>query len=64
MVRLLDKCMEPKGVQISIGSENPVQEIETCSLITSTYSCRGRGSGRPGSDWAPEDELFKGHSVG
>jgi heat-inducible transcriptional repressor len=42
MVRLLDKFMEPKGVQISIGSESEVQEMETCSLITSTYGCGGK----------------------
>ena len=48
MVRLLDKCMEPKGVQISIGSENTIREIETCSLITSTYGCRGEVLGALG----------------
>jgi len=42
MVRLLDKLMEPKGVQISIGSESQVQEMEGCSLVTSTYGCAGR----------------------
>jgi heat-inducible transcriptional repressor len=41
MVKLLDKFMDPKGVQIAIGSENQVQEMETCSLVTSTYSCGG-----------------------
>ncbi len=48
MVRLLDKCMEPKGVQIAIGSENQVQEIEACSLVTSTYSYRGEVLGALG----------------
>ncbi len=48
MVRLLDQCMDPKGVQISIGSENPIGQIETCSLITSTYSCRGEVLGALG----------------
>jgi heat-inducible transcriptional repressor len=42
MVKLLDKCMEPKRVQISIGSESEVQEMETCSVITSTYGCGGQ----------------------
>jgi len=41
MVRLLDKLMEPKGVQIAIGSESQVQEMEGCSLVTSTYGCSG-----------------------
>ena len=48
MVKLLDKCIEPKGVQIAIGSETQVQEIETCSLITSTYSYRGEVLGALG----------------
>jgi len=42
LVKLLDKFMEPKGVQIAIGSENQVQEMEGCSLVTSTYGCAGR----------------------
>ena len=42
MVRLLDQFMDPKGVQIAIGSESQVQEMETCSLVTSTYGCGGR----------------------
>jgi heat-inducible transcriptional repressor len=41
MIKILDKCVEPKGIQIVIGSENQVQEMETCSLVTSTYSFRG-----------------------
>ncbi len=42
MVKLLDKCMAPKGVQISIGRESEVQEMENCSMVTSTYGCRGQ----------------------
>ena len=41
MVKLLEKFMAPKGVQIAIGSESQVQEMETCSVVTSTYSCGG-----------------------
>jgi heat-inducible transcriptional repressor len=41
MVKLLDKFLDPKGVQIAIGSESQVQEMETCSVVTSTYSCGG-----------------------
>lgn len=41
MVKLLDKFMDPKGVQIAIGSESQVQEMETCSVVTSTYGCSG-----------------------
>ena len=42
MVKLLDKFLAPKGVQIAIGSESQVHEIETCSLVTSTYGCEGQ----------------------
>jgi heat-inducible transcriptional repressor len=42
LVKLLDKLMEPKGVQIAIGSESHLQEMEDCSLVTSTYGCAGR----------------------
>ncbi len=42
MVKLLDKCLSPQGVQISIGSESEIQEMEVCSLVTSTYGCKGR----------------------
>jgi heat-inducible transcriptional repressor len=42
MVKLLDKFMAPKGVQIAIGSESQVHEMETCSLVTSTYGCEGQ----------------------
>lgn len=41
MVKLLDKCMAPKGVQIAIGSESEIQEMESCSLVTSTYGYEG-----------------------
>ncbi len=41
MVRLLNKFIDPKGVRIAIGSESQVQEMETCSLVTSTYGCEG-----------------------
>jgi heat-inducible transcriptional repressor len=41
MVKLLEKFAAPKGVQIAIGSESQVQEMETCSVVTSTYSCGG-----------------------
>ena len=30
--------MAAQGVQIFIGSENELQDMESCSLITSTYS--------------------------
>jgi heat-inducible transcriptional repressor len=48
MVRLLDKCMDPRGVKIAIGSESEIREMETCSLVTSTYSYRGKVLGALG----------------
>lgn len=42
MVKLLDKFIDPRGVQIAIGSESQIQEMETCSLVTSTYGCAGQ----------------------
>jgi heat-inducible transcriptional repressor len=48
MVRLLDKCMEPQGVKIAIGSESQIREIETCSLVTSTYGSGGKVLGALG----------------
>ncbi len=42
LVKLLDKLIEAKGVQIAIGSESQVQEMEGCSLVTATYGCAGR----------------------
>jgi heat-inducible transcriptional repressor len=48
MVKLLDKFMEPKGVQIVIGSESQIHEIETCSLVTATYGCGGEVWGAVG----------------
>ena len=48
MVRILDKCMEPKVIHIAIGSESQIQEIEPCSLVTSTYSFRGEVLGAIG----------------
>ncbi len=42
MVKLLDQFMDPRGVQIAIGSESQVQEMATCSLVTSTYGVGGK----------------------
>jgi len=42
MVKLLDQFMDPRGVQIAIGSESQVQEMATCSLVTSTYGVGGQ----------------------
>jgi heat-inducible transcriptional repressor len=48
LVKLLDRCMNPQGVRIAIGSESEIQEMETCSLVTSTYSYKGEVLGALG----------------
>ena len=48
LVKLLDKCINPQGVRIAIGSESEVQEMETCSLVTSTYGYKGEVLGALG----------------
>ncbi len=48
LVKLLDRCMDPQGLRIAIGSESEVQEMETCSLVTSTYGCKGEVLGALG----------------
>jgi heat-inducible transcriptional repressor len=42
LVKLLDRSMKARGVQILFGSECGVAGIEGCSLITSTYGHPGR----------------------
>ena len=37
LVELLDKSQQADGVQIFIGSANSYNQIEGCSLITSSY---------------------------
>lgn len=41
IVKLLSKTLVAKGVQIFIGSENQIPELQDCTLITSSYS-RGK----------------------
>lgn len=38
LLKLLNKTMEAKGVQIFIGSENELLEIDGCSIISSAYT--------------------------
>jgi heat-inducible transcriptional repressor len=40
LIDLLSRMAEERGVQVMIGSENPVEEMRGCSLITSTYTYR------------------------
>jgi len=48
MVKLLEQLMEANGTKVAIGSESQVQEMETCSLVTSTYSFGGEVLGALG----------------
>ena len=38
LLKILDKALEHKGLQIFIGSENELREMEDCSFILSSYS--------------------------
>jgi len=38
LLKILDKALEHKGLQIFIGSENELQEMEDCSFVVSPYS--------------------------
>jgi heat-inducible transcriptional repressor len=40
LIDLLSPMAEERGVQVMIGSENPVEEMRDCTLITSTYTYR------------------------
>src|SRR6202008_138874 len=40
LVDLLSKMAAERGVQVMIGSENPVEEMRECSIIASTYTYR------------------------
>jgi heat-inducible transcriptional repressor len=40
LVDLLSRMAEERGLHVVIGSENPVEDMRGCSLITSTYTYR------------------------
>lgn len=40
LIDLLSRMAEGRGIQVMIGSENPVEDMRGCSLITSTYTYR------------------------
>lgn len=37
LLYILDQCLEAQGISIIIGSENNIQEMHGCSLVTHTY---------------------------
>ena len=45
LIDLLSRLAAEPGVQVMIGSENPMQEMRECSLIASTYTYRGQALG-------------------
>src|SRR5262249_4103390 len=45
LVDLLTKMAAERGVQVMIGSENPVEEMRECSIIASTYTYRDQALG-------------------
>ncbi len=40
LIDLLSTLASEQGVQVTIGRENPVEEMRECSLVTSTYTYR------------------------
>jgi heat-inducible transcriptional repressor len=48
IVKLLDKTLSANGVQIFIGSENEMRELEGCTLIASRYTRGSRPLGTLG----------------
>ena len=48
LVDLLGRVLEGEGVQVVIGSENPLPDLADCSLVTSTYGAGDRVLGTVG----------------
>jgi heat-inducible transcriptional repressor len=45
LIDLLSRLAAERGVQVMIGSENPVREMRECSLVASTYTYRDQALG-------------------
>jgi len=45
LIELLSRLAAERGVQVMIGSENPVKEMRECSLVASTYTYRDQALG-------------------
>jgi heat-inducible transcriptional repressor len=45
LIDLLSRLAAERGVQVMIGSENPVKEMRECSLIAATYTYRDQALG-------------------
>ena len=48
IVQILDSCLSGEGVRILIGSETEADQMSDCSLVSATYSNRGRVVGALG----------------
>jgi len=48
IIKLIDTLICSEGVQVIIGTENPVKEMHTMSVITSTYKEKDRPAGLVG----------------
>ena len=48
LIRILDQCIEEEGLSILIGSENQVEEMQDCSIVTQTYTYGDRAIGTLG----------------
>ncbi len=42
LIELLSGLVQGAGVQVTIGEENPVLELQECTLVTSAYTYRGQ----------------------
>ncbi len=48
LIDLLDRILEGEGVQVVIGTENPLSDLSHCSLVASSYGPPGRAVGMVG----------------
>lgn len=48
LVELLSRILEGEGVQVVIGSENPLPDLADCSVVASTYGVGGQVVGTVG----------------
>lgn len=42
LLHLFDQCLHAEGVQIFIGKESGFESLESCSVVTASYSVEGR----------------------
>lgn len=48
LIRILDRCIEGKGLSILIGSESEVEEMQDCSIVAHTYMYKNQAVGTLG----------------